>query len=108
MKYSIWKAVSYEVTNILIDFDTKWEQNFWVKKVREHCFMHWVEWKTDRTMEQIDREIEDFHSEADYQMQLNIKRKIIEHEPNGSEAQELLGGAIQIKSAWSAHEREEY
>lgn len=108
MKYNIWKASSYEVTNLLIDFDTKWEDNFWVKKVREHCFMDWVEWKTERTMKDVDLQIKLFHSEADYQESLKSKPIIIEHEPDGSEAQELLGGAIEIKSAWSAHERDEY
>lgn len=108
MKYNIWKAISYEITNILIESDVNWELNTIVKKVREHCFMHWVEWKTERTMNEVDHQIKLFHSEADYQDHLNTKRQIIEHEADRSQAQQLLGGAIEIKSPWSNHEREEY
>lgn len=99
--YRLWFALSYEVTNILINNDTKWEVNRWVRLVRAHSFIDWVEWKTERSMEILDEQIEDIRLalEAEDRKQY-IDPIIIHHAPDGSRAQELLGGEIQIKAPW--------
>ena len=62
MKYNIWNAVAYEVTNLLIDMDPRWEINKWVKMIRSYCFQDWVEWKTERTMKRVDKQVDDIQS----------------------------------------------
>lgn len=69
--------------------------------IRRHCFPDWVEWKTERTMKNVDKQIEDI--QAIQQLEHDKKYVtpiVIEHEPDGSRAQDLLGGTLQIKAPW--------
>lgn len=101
MSYNIWNAVAYEITNLLINHDVRWELNQWVQLVRKHCFLDWVEWKTERTMKSVDKQIgeikEMMKNEDDAKYVTPI---IIEHKPDGSRAQDLLGGTLEIKAPW--------
>ena len=101
MKYNVWKAIAYEITNLLIAHDARWEASKWVWVIRAHCFPDWVEWKTERTMELVDSEIEKFHEAAEQQeYEQFIKPTITEQPADGSKAQELLGGEIRITAPW--------
>lgn len=101
MKYNIWNAVAYEITNLLIETDNRWYSNYWIKLIRSHCFPDWVAWKTERTMAKVDKQVEEIKEEwkriddAKY-----VKPIIREYEPDGSKAQELLGGTLQISAPW--------
>jgi hypothetical protein len=101
MSYNIWYAISYEITNYLIEHDARWEINWIVRKVRSFCFPDWVMWKTEKTLEAVDKQIEEIKSvwEAEDKAKY-IDPIITEHEPDGSKAQELLGGTIQISAPW--------
>jgi len=61
MKYNIWNAVAYEVTVMLINFDTRWMNNRIINMIRSHSFKDWCEWKTEKTMEDLDAQIEALH-----------------------------------------------
>ena len=101
MKYNIWNAVAYEVTNFLIDIDTKWEMNRWIKMIRTYCFYDWVEWKTERTMKSVDRQVEELQEEMEAEDKAKyVDPVVIEHEPDGSKAQELLGGTLEMRAPW--------
>ena len=108
MKYNIWNAVAYEVCQLLIDHDPEWRKNFIVKKILSHSFLDWVNWRTERTMKNVDHQIKQIHFEWDAENPQQPKPTYIEHKANDSEAQQLLGGAIEIRSAWSNHERPEF
>jgi hypothetical protein len=61
-----------------------------------------VEWKTERTMKSVDRQVAEIQDALQYEHeQKYVKPIVIEHEPDGSRAQELLGGTLQIKAPWS-------
>ena len=57
MNYNIWNAVAYEVTVMLINYDPRWMNNKIVKMIRSYSFDDWIEWKTERSMEDVDAEI---------------------------------------------------
>lgn len=61
MKYNIWNAIAYEVTVMLINYDPRWMNNKIVKMIRGYSFDDWIEWKTERSMEDVDAEIEALH-----------------------------------------------
>ena len=61
MNYNIWNAVAYEVTVMLINYDPRWMNNKIVKMIRSYSFDDWIEWKTERSMEDVDAEIEALH-----------------------------------------------
>ena len=102
MRYNIWNAVAYEVTNLLINHDNRWHNNSIVKMIRSHCFLDWVEWKTEQTMTEVDQQVVEIQKEwkriDDYKY---VKPIVIEHKPDGSKAQELLGGMLEIRAPWS-------
>lgn len=101
MNYNWINAAAYEVTNVLIGLQPKLEQNKWIKMIRSYCFPDWVEWKTERTMEGVDSQVAKLQQEMqERDEELYVKPIIIEHEPDGSEAQKLLGGELQIKAPW--------
>ena len=101
MQYNIWYALSYEITNLLIDVDTRWALNPWVRKIRDYCKPDWVEWKTESTMRNVDFQVETINEEwAKQEDEKYTKPIVIEYEPDGSAAQDLLGGAMEIKAPW--------
>jgi hypothetical protein len=87
----------------------------------DNCFPDWVEWKTELTMKDVDRQTEDLKQQWRDAENESIRKKVsnifsesevtthdentgavlIEHPPDGSKAQDLLGGTMEIKSPWS-------
>jgi hypothetical protein len=108
MKYNIWNAAAYEVCLLLIEHNSKWEQNFIIKKILSHCIWDWVEWKVERSMKEVDHQVKQIKFEMDSYYDQQNQPIVTEYESDGSQAQQLLGGAIEIKSAWSNHERPEF
>jgi hypothetical protein len=101
MRYNIWYALSYEITNLLIDIDTRWGFNPWVRKIRDYCKPDWVEWKTESTMRNVDLQVEVIKEEwAKQKDEKYTKPIVIEYKPDESIAQDLLGGAMEIKAPW--------
>jgi len=101
VSYNIWNAVAYEITNLLISYDARWELYRWVQMIRNHCFVDWVEWKTERTMKDVDKQIVEIKEMMKIQDDAKyVTPIIIEHQPDGSKAQELLGGTLEIKAPW--------
>jgi hypothetical protein len=121
MKYNLLNAIIYEVCLILIDHGVLKESNPIVARILAHCFPDWVEWKTEMTMKDVDRQVEEIKETWKEQENKQIVEKfqekypkakvtlhdentgavLIEHPPDGPEAQDLLGGAMEIKSPWS-------
>jgi len=99
--YNIWNAAAYEITNILIDFNVTLEVHPLIKAIRQHCFPDWVDWKTERTLHRIDKQIDTMMEKwkkEDHQKY--VEPIIIEHAPDNSQAQQLLGGMLEIKAPW--------
>jgi hypothetical protein len=89
-----------------------------------HCFPDWVLAKTETTMSDVDRQTEEIKEQWQKEENEAIVEKfeevyheakvtthdektgavLIEHPPDGSKAQELLGGAMEIRSPWSLPE----
>lgn len=121
MKYSLLNAIVYDIVRILIDGGILSKNNPIVAKILAHCFQDWVQWKTEMTMKDVDRQVEEIKETwkeqenqkivEDFQERYpeakvtlhdaNTSAVLIEHPPDGSEAQSLLGGAMEIKSPWS-------
>ena len=98
--YNVWYALSYELTNLLIDYDTRWELNPWVLKVRNYCKPDWVEWKTQSTMKSVDLQAESIKAAWQKQEQTQNQPVIIQHRPDQSKAQSLLGGELEIRAPY--------
>ena len=121
MKYSLLNAITYEIVRVLIDGGILSKSNRIVARILAHCLQDWVQWKTESTMQDVDRQVEviketwkeqenqkivehfqERYPEAKVTLHdANTGAVLIEHPPDGSKAQDLLGGAMEIKSPWS-------
>lgn len=121
MKYSLLNAIAYEFCLSIVEIRPSLRNNVWISRILAHCFPDWVEWKTERTMKDVDKQVDEIINKwqkddnqkvVDKFQKLYPEAKVtthdpktgavlIEHPPDGSKAQELLGGAMEIKSPWS-------
>lgn len=97
-QYNKLNAILYELLTELIEIWPKLKLNPWIRKALDWCRADWVEWRTEQTLEDVDRQAQDIVKEWDAQEK--PKYEVIEHEPDGSRAQDLLGGTMEIKSNW--------
>jgi hypothetical protein len=121
MKYKLLNAIAYEVCRLLIEDKPSRKDIYIISLILKHCLEDWVMWKTEMTMSAVDAQAEELKKEwreeenkaivekfqklfPDAQVSThdaNTGAVLIEHPPDGSNAQSLLGGAMEIKSPWS-------
>jgi len=123
MTYNRWNVCVYLVLKWLIEKHPGLGFNPWVKLALANCFADWVLWKTKNTMASVDKQVEELHKHWDKEELQTILHTaqtlypdakvslhgesgavLIQHPPDGSEAQELLGGAMEIKAPWTLGE----
>jgi len=97
-KYTVFNAVIYELLTELIEVWPKLKLYPWVRAALNWCRTDWVEWRTEKTLKDVDEQAKIIADE--WAQQEKTKYELIEHPPDGSKAQELLGGAMEIKSTW--------
>jgi hypothetical protein len=95
-KYNFWYALLYELLNDLSEHFKNLKQNKVITLILNHCKHDWILWKVESTLKEIDTQVEQIKQE--WQAEDPVKYSIIEHEPDGSTAQQLLGGAMEIRS----------
>jgi hypothetical protein len=123
--YSVFNAIVYDVLSSLSESYSSLHSNRWVKMIMAHCLPDWVLWKTDNTMKDVDEQTEEIKEQWQREDNEAIVKKFqdaypeakvttydevtgavfIEHPPDGSVAQKLLGGTIEIRSPWSLPEK---
>ena len=120
MRYNALNALVYDVLWRLCESYPSLRQNTWVKLAMKHCFPDWVEWKTETTMKSVDKQTKELKEQWREEENEVTRQKfqeeypdakvttrneqgavLIEHPTDGSKAQDLLGGAMEIKSPWS-------
>ena len=126
MNYSMLNAIVYDVLWRFCDSYPSLRANKLVQMVMTHCFPDWVLWKTEITMKDVDTQAETLKEQWQKEDNENVVEKVsklfpdakvtthdentgavlIEHPPDGSKAQELLGGTMEIRSPWSLPEGE--
>ena len=93
-----WQGLIVEIIRILWDHGY-YRKNPWLQRIHAYWFDYWVQFKTDSTMANVDRQVKELHKQWDEE-EPQPKPIIVEHEPDGSKAQELLGGTLEIKAPW--------
>lgn len=96
--YNIWAAFLVELIRQLIQHKPALANNKWLAMIASYLMDDWIEWRTERTMAEVDRQARAIVAEWDAQ---EAPRALYsESEPDGSEAQGLLGGEMRIKGSW--------
>jgi len=96
--YNIWNALIHELLLACLDIWPRFKLNPWVGKALEWTRPDWVLWRVEQTMLDVSKQAEEIVKQ--WEKEEPPKYEYIEHEPDGSKAQDLLGGAMEIKSTW--------
>lgn len=94
--YNFWLAITYEIVLDLSEHFKSLKKNKIIKLILDYCRHDWILWKVSETLIDVDEQAEQIKEE--WKKQEPKKYTIIEHKPDGSKAQELLGGTLEIKS----------
>jgi len=97
-EYNIWNAVIHELLINALDLWPRLRMNPWVGKALDWTRPDWVLWKVELTMLDVSKQAEELVEQ--WTKEEPPTYEVIEHEPNGSKSQDLLGGAMEIKSTW--------
>lgn len=95
-KYNFWFAITYEIVNDLSQHFAGLKKNKLIQLILKYCKHDWVLWKVESALDDVDKQIEKIKKQ--WETTDPSRYSVIEHEPDGSKAQELLGGAIEIRS----------
>lgn len=96
IEYNFWYALIYEVLRDFAEHFPGLKKYRLIKLILKYCKHDWVLWKIDTTLNDVDRQVEKIKKE--WEKAEEPKSTYIEHPKDGSKAQELLGGAMEIKS----------
>lgn len=98
--YSIWAALLVHYYKALVEILPAVRFMPGLPGLIDALLPHWLEWRVETTMAEVDQQaaaIADEWQAADLQAQAPI---VSEAPPDGSQAQELLGGELRIRSPW--------
>ena len=95
-KYNIWLALIYEVVKAFSEHYKSLNKYKIINLVLKYCKHDWVLWKIESTLISVDRDIEKITKE--WEKQSKPKTIYSELPPDGSNAQNLLGGEMRIRS----------
>lgn len=100
--YRRWAAVTYELLRLLCDYrPTLWHHPL-IKSLMDAWRSDWIEWKTEVTMQGVDRQVDELHQQWAIAERVEQAPIITEKASDGSSAQELLGGELRIRAPWTS------
>ena len=102
VSYSRINAFYYQLTEFVERLKPGFINQAWVKKIGDNCRPDWAEWRTHLVMINLEDQFEDLHALwaiEEFERNLPIYS---EKAPDGSEAQELLGGEMGLTAPWNS------
>jgi hypothetical protein len=97
-KYNFWLAVCYEISKAIVDHFPSLKRNKIIKLVLKYCKHDWILWRIESALDSVDKQVEALHRE--WKKQEKSTREYYELPPDGSKAQQLLGGEMGIRSTY--------
>ena len=72
----------------------------------DYCRPDWAAFRAEVAMKDVDKQVDKLHAAWDLEEKERQKPIYNEIEPDGSKAQELLGGEMQLSAPWSVETRD--
>lgn len=98
--YNKLNALVYELIMFWARFSPKIKFQPLIAKILENCKPDWIEFRTEIALKEVDEDVETIRALWEAEDIEKNKPIYSEEEPDGSEAQRLLGGSMRIKSSW--------
>jgi len=104
VEYNRFNALVYELILFIDRFRPGFKNKPWIQKILQNCRDDWAEFRTQIVMADLDKQMKDIHEawleDAYYKY---LDSFYTEEEPDGSEAQELLGGPMRLSAPWTSY-----
>jgi hypothetical protein len=97
-KYNFWLAMCYEIIKAVVEHFPSLKTNKIVKLILNYCKHDWILWRIESALDSVDKQVEALHKE--WGKQEKPTREYYELPPDGSKAQQLLGGEMGIRSTY--------
>lgn len=97
-KYNFWLAICYEIAKALVEHFPALRNNKIFKLILNYCKHDWILWRIEAALDSVDKQVEALHKE--WNRQETPKYEYYEAPPDGSKAQDLLGGEMGIRSTY--------
>ena len=106
MNYNRFNALIYELILFIDRFKPGFKNKPWIQRICRNCLDDWAEFRTQVTIEQLDEDIAELHAAWDREEAEHFEPLFIEEEPDGSDAQKLLGGPMRLSAPWTSDKNE--
>ena len=97
--YNKVNALIYELIVFLCRFYPL-KQKPWIRRILDYCRPDWAAFRAEVAMRDVDKQVEALHAEWDVDEIERQKPLYTETPPDGSKAQELLGGEMRLSAPW--------
>lgn len=98
--YNKLNALIYELIIFLERFFPRLTRNPWIRKIKLNCRDDWATFRTLVTMMELEEEIENIHQIWKKEEEQRNRPIYSELPPDGSSAQQLLGGEMRLSAPW--------
>jgi hypothetical protein len=99
--YNKVNALVYELIVFLCRFYPL-KQKPWIRRILDYCRDDWAAFRAEVAMRDVDRQVENLHAQWDAEEKERQKPLYTELAPDGSKAQELLGGEMRLSAPWTS------
>ncbi len=103
--YNKTNALVYELITFLCRFYPL-KRKPWIRKVLDYCRDDWAAFRAEVEIKEVDKQIEELQAQWDLEEAERQKPEYTELPPDGSKAQELLGGEMRLSAPWTVDKRE--
>jgi hypothetical protein len=86
----IWEGLAVEIIRIFWDHGY-FTDNKWLQMIHDNWWCHWVAYKTNVTLQDVDRQIEDLVQAAE------VDEPVFSEKLEG---ETLLGGKMELRAPW--------
>jgi hypothetical protein len=98
--YNTVNALIYELIIFLCRFYPL-KQKAWIRKILDYCRPDWAAFRAEVAMQEVDKQVEELHAQWDAEEKEKQKPVYTELPPDGSKAQDLLGGEMRLSAPWT-------
>lgn len=98
--YNKVNALVYEAIVFLCRFYPL-KQKPWIRRILDYCRADWAAFRAEVAMKDVSKQIEDYHKARQIEEEEKRKPVYSEKAPDGSKAQQLLGGEMRLSSPWT-------
>lgn len=106
-EYNRVNALIYEAIVFLSRFFEFFRTNRIVARIKENCFYDWTYFRAEVAIQQVIEQEKRLHAEWAAEEKKEQAPVYSEEEPDGSEAQRLLGGAMRLTARFAKPDPEE-